>query len=52
MKKSTHSAIKRHIRTDMIEAGAFDGRYCPSVIQSKKRKESKLECRGYRYTGK
>lgn len=51
MKKSTHNAVKHSFREQMKEDGAFDGRFRPSVVQSQKRKESKMACRRYRYTG-
>jgi len=51
MKKRTHKAIKRSFREQMLEDGAYDGRFRPSVAQSKKRKASKQACRKYKYVG-
>ena len=37
--------VKGSIRKRRIDAGAFDGRFAPKVIQDKKKKANKNACR-------
>ncbi len=36
-------------RSQMLEAGAYDGRFKSRIVEDKRKKENKLECRTFKY---
>jgi hypothetical protein len=47
--KMTEKAIARKRRESLVENGAYDGRFTTKVIDDKRKKSSKRECRKYDY---
>ena len=48
MKKKSNIYLKIK-REQMLEAGAYDGRFKSRIVEDKKKKENKLECRTFKF---
>lgn len=41
--------FKDHKRQDQVDQGVYDGRYRTKIVEQKRRKKNKDECRKFRY---
>jgi hypothetical protein len=47
--KEIRSALKGSNREAMIDQGGYDGRFRTRKVEDKKRKQSRRECRDFKY---